>query len=196
MNDIKFTDRQKEEIKKDLLVKKNKKMPMLVVLIILIAMLFLNKDTIISGYNKLFPKADVSENGPVEKTEEPPKEESNFIKDTYLNKIDRAEDVKRKANLRDIKLALELHFAENGSYPASPSPVKLNDATSSIYKDLIKYTSPDNMKDPKDPEYFYLYKSDGKSFEISARLENVKDPECEIAENGFCIYKTSGTSEK
>jgi len=206
MEDIKFTGKPKEEIRlanrtkeginENVLAKKSKKLTLFAIFIILIVILALNKDAVISEYNKLFSKTEVSEDKSVEKTKEPPKEESNFIKDTYLSKIDKTQDILRKANLRDIKLGLEFYFAENGSYPISLDPVRLNDANSPVYNDLIKYVTPSNLRDPKDPEYFYFYKSDGKSFELSARLENLKDPECEIADNGLCIYKTSGTSVK
>jgi len=107
----------------------------------LIVILALNKDAVISEYNKLFSKTEVSEDKSVEKTKEPPKEESNFIKDTYLSKIDKTQDILRKANLRDIKLGLEFYFAENGSYPISLDPVRLNDANSPVYNDLIKYVT-------------------------------------------------------
>lgn len=121
--------------------------------------------------------------------------ESDFIRDTYLNKIDRAGDIKRKANLRDIRNALEMYYAENGSYPKSESVIKLNDSFTDTYKILIKYVRPENLKDPKDPEYYYTYRSDGGSFEIIARLENAKDAECKIDENGFCIYRVSSAQK-
>jgi len=126
----------------------------------------------------------------VEKSKEPVKE-ANFIKDTYLNKIDRADDIKRKSDLRDMRYALELYFLENGNYPISVDSVKLNEASSPVYKELTKYANPNSLKDPKEPEFFYLYRSDGKSFEISARLENNKDSECEISDGDICTYKIS-----
>lgn len=193
MEGIGLAKKKPEEVKENIPVKKNKKIRLFIVLIILAAILIGGRDAIFSEYNKLLPKWNASNDKSVEKTEAPPKE-SNFIKETYLSKIDRAEDITRKANLRDIKYALELYFTNNGSYPVSNSAIKLNDADSSVYKDLIKYTSPNNLKDPKDPKFFYLYRSDGKTFEITARLENDKDPDCEPSDSGYCIYRTTGTS--
>lgn len=193
MEGIGYAKKKPEEVKENIPAKRNKKMRLLVLLIILAAIFIAGRDAIFSEYNKLLPKGNANNNKSVEKTEAPSKE-SNFIKDVYLNKIDRAKDITRKANLRDIKYALELYFTNNGGYPVSGSAIKLNDANSSVYKDLIKYTSPDNLKDPKDPKFFYLYKSDGKTFEITARLENDKDPDCEPSDSGYCIYRTIGTS--
>lgn len=119
---------------------------------------------------------------------------NNVINDIYLNKIDRAEDVKRKLNLADLRMALEAYNSVNGNYPKTNGMVKLNDESTSVYKILVRYASAGNLKDPKDPEYFYLYKSDGNSFELSARLENNKDPDCKISENGYCIYTVKSSN--
>lgn len=194
MEGIGHSDNKTEKINENILVKKNNRMSLFVAFIILIAILILNKDMIISGYDQLFSKNDASDDKSSERTEEPPTEENNPIKE-ILNKTNKAEDIVRKANLRDMGLALELYFAENGSYPVSITPVKLNDTNSLAYKDLIKYTNPETLKDPKDPDFFYLYRSDGKSYEITTRLENNKDSECEISESGICIYKTTGPSK-
>lgn len=172
--------------------KKRGAMIFLVLMIFVMLILVTNKDAMSSLGFISAKKENIEKERTAEKKEEPKKEESNIIKDVYLKKIDRADDAKRKANLADIRLSLEFYFSENGSYPASIDAVKLSDPNTVAHKDLIKYTNSANLKDPKDPEFFYLYRSDGKSFEISARLENEKDPECAITDGGICIYKVVG----
>jgi len=186
MEEMKFTTDTEGETMENMPASGSKKLPvMTMTLIILAVVLFAGKDVIYSEYSKLFP---------AKKTETPLKEENNFIKDTYLNQPYRADDVMRKSNIVQIGNALEMYFLQNGSYPVSLGGTKLNDENSVVYQDLVKYVSPSNLKDSKDPVFFYLYKSDGKSYEITARLENIKDPECKISDDGFCIYKIRKSS--
>lgn len=188
------TEQKNSEIEKAP-VKKNRAIIFPVIILFAVLIIVLNKDAIYSEYNKFMTKESVNEDNPAEKKEEPKKEEYNYFNDRYFDKIDKADDAKRKTDLINIRLALEFYSSENGGYPISMNAVKLNDANSSAYKALIKYTSSSSLKDPKDPDFFYLYKSDGKSFEISARLENDKDPDCVISSEGFCIYKISSASK-
>ncbi|MFA6096947.1 MAG: type II secretion system protein GspG [Candidatus Paceibacterota bacterium] len=186
MEEIKSTNDMDGGVGGNMPVGGSKKAPvMTIILIILAVILFAGKDIIYSEYSKLFS---------ARKTETPIKEENNFIKDTYLNQPYRADDVMRKSNIAQIGNALEMFFLQNGSYPVSLGGTKLNDENSAAYQDLIKYVNSSNLKDSKDPEFFYLYRSDGKSYEITARLENIKDPECKISDDGFCIYKISKSS--
>ncbi|MBI3261225.1 type II secretion system protein GspG [Candidatus Berkelbacteria bacterium] len=87
-------------------------------------------------------------------------------------------DAIRKKDLATIQTYLESYFNEKGSYPTSPTVARLNDSTNSVVTALVpKYTSA-LPRDPKDPEYFYGYKSlNGKTYTLSARLENTADPE-------------------
>lgn len=87
-------------------------------------------------------------------------------------------DTIRKKDLATIQTYLESHFNNKGLYPISTKIAKLNDSTSPVVAALVpKYTSA-LPRDPKDPEYFYGYKSvDGKTYTLSARLENTTDPE-------------------
>lgn len=184
------TEQKYSEIEKAS-VKKNRAIIFPIIILFAVLIIAFNKDAIYSEYNKFMTKESVNKDNPSEKKEEPKKEEYNYFNDRYFDKIDKADDAKRKVNLADIRTSLEFYFSENGSYPISSNAVKLNDVNSSVYKALIKYTSSSNLEDPKDPDFFYLYQSDGKSFDISARLENDKDPSCEISSEGLCIYKIS-----
>ncbi|MFZ2969827.1 MAG: hypothetical protein WA063_01640 [Minisyncoccia bacterium] len=169
--------------------KKYKLLAFLIKIFFTVLILVMSKDVIFSQYNKFMGSVNVNKDKPAEK-----KEESNFLNDVYFNKIDRADDAKRKADLINIRFALEFYFSENGNYPISTSAVKLNDPSSTAYKEIIKYAKdPSNLKDP---EFYYSYKSDGKSFEISARLESDRDSECKISDAGICIYRISSTLVK
>ncbi|MBU4480713.1 hypothetical protein KKH59_00140 [Patescibacteria group bacterium] len=50
---------------------------------------------------------------------------------------------------------------------------------SSVYKALVPQFRKDELPtDPKDPDFYYGYKSsDGKNYELTARLENLDDVE-------------------
>lgn len=87
-------------------------------------------------------------------------------------------DAIRKKDLATIQTYLESHFNNKGAYPVSANVAKLNDSTNSVVTALVpKYTSA-LPRDPKDPAFFYGYKSvDGKTYTLSAQLENTADPE-------------------
>lgn len=87
-------------------------------------------------------------------------------------------DTIRKKDLATIQTYLQSYFNDKGLYPTSAKIAKLNDSTSSVTAALVpKYTSA-LPRDPKDPEFFYGYKSvDGAAYTLSARLENTADPE-------------------
>lgn len=87
-------------------------------------------------------------------------------------------DAIRKKDLATIQTYLESYFTDKAAYPISAKVAKLNDPASSVVTALVpKYTAA-LPRDPKDPEFFYGYKSlDGKSYTMTARLENTADPE-------------------
>ena len=141
------------------------------------------------------------------KIEAPTKNVIN-IKDNYLEKIgvfykslvgqeisaqEKAQDpkqkndAKRKADLSQIMLALEMYNSDFDKYPVSKGLEKINDANCVLYKILEPYLSKLPV-DQKDPEYWYGYKSNGKTYELTARLENLEDESC-VTQNGVCLYK-------
>ncbi|MDF1498354.1 MAG: hypothetical protein P1P85_03305 [Patescibacteria group bacterium] len=173
--------------------KKPKKIVILFLFIISIITIYLLRDEIMSVVNdKIKPKTEITEDENISKDENSKKEEHTEIADFVLGNIVEANDSKRKSNLVDIKLALQLYASDNnGKYPVSIDAIKLNDENSSVVKEFIKYTSIENMKDPKDPDFYYTYKSlDGSGFELSARLENISDKDCEMTDS-ICIYKVN-----
>lgn len=104
----------------------------------------------------------------------------------------KAQDAMRKSSLSYIYSRLISYFDDhNDKYPISGDKmVKLNDKNSAVYKELVpEYLSDDFMKDPKDPDSYFGYRSlDGKDFELTAVLENSADKDC-IKTNNLCIYK-------
>ncbi len=161
---------------------------------ILLAILFLTVSLVLGYFlfkDKIFPdeKKEFSEKNLLENKElEEEQEESG-------GSVPEAEDAKRKSDLNDIKNILELYHSDYNSYPTSGGIAKLNDQNSFAYGELIKYSKTEIPKDPKDPEFYYGYKSDGASFELSARLENLEDENCEILGESLCIYKIDSSGK-
>lgn len=87
-------------------------------------------------------------------------------------------DTQRKTDLSKIKAALTAYKAAIGSYPKSSTIAKLNTDDSVLNAVLIpKYLSV-MPADPKANEgWYYGYKSDGKTFTLSARFENTASTE-------------------
>lgn len=100
-------------------------------------------------------------------------------------------DLIRKKDLTTIQTYLQSYFNDRGSYPISAALTRLNDSTSSVVTSLVpKYTSALPL-DRSDPEFFYGYKSvDGKTYTLTARLENTADPEGK-QEGALYIYSVS-----
>jgi len=105
------------------------------------------------------------------------------------NNSSKTNDAKRKSDLNEIKIALGFYYDDNGKYPISNELTKLNNEDSFVYEDLLKYVDEALLKDPKDPKFYYGYKSDGSHYELTARLENLEDKECELLNSNLCIYK-------
>lgn len=100
-------------------------------------------------------------------------------------------DAQRKKDLASLSGILRKYGELNGIYPISSSLVKLNEENDIV--SAIK-SFDENAEsfpvDPKNPEYYYGYLSaDGKSFELSARLENPDDVDCDPGIKSICIYK-------
>ena len=81
-------------------------------------------------------------------------------------------DSRRKADLEDIRAALEMYKANNGSYPKSPaspptSDTIFQDAASNIYMQKVP-------KDPKSPTYIYVINVavDGTTYTLGTYIEN------------------------
>jgi len=116
-------------------------------------------------------------------------EDSELILEKQAEYFQMIADKKRKESLDEIKNALETYQSEKNTYPISNEFVKLNDENSFIYNEIIEYVDKENLKDPKDPEFYYGYKSDGNYFELTAKLENPENEDCELINSITCIYK-------
>ena len=103
-----------------------------------------------------------------------------------------ARDMRRKDDIDIIRFMIFKYFEDHNQYPVSADMVKLNDKNSSVYRNLVpQYRENGLPMDPKDPDFYYSYKStDGESFILTARLENLEDKDCKF-QNNICIYKIS-----
>ena len=99
-------------------------------------------------------------------------------------------DTERKRDLSNLAYTLKKHYKENNQYPISNGLEKTNDKNCVLWDALIPVKIP---TDPLDPEFYYTYKSDGRSYELTARLENLEDEDC-VMENGICLYSLKGGS--
>ncbi len=80
-------------------------------------------------------------------------------------------DAKRKADIEQIRAAIELYKSHNNTYPTSinlttctPTPASLTDDDGNTYLSKIP-------NDPKCDTYVYSYSSDGSTYTIAAYLE-------------------------
>jgi len=99
-------------------------------------------------------------------------------------------DNQRVKDLNDIGLAIDEYSKfNNNEYPVTSGYENISDENSYVYK-LLRQDGYLRKKyeDPISGSYFYGYKSDGKSYELTAALEDKNDPRCENIGN-YCIYK-------
>lgn len=87
-------------------------------------------------------------------------------------------DFTRVADLAETKSALEGYKEKTGGYPIASSLLKLNIAGNAVEQALTPTYISKLSVDPKDSEgWFYGYTSNGKTFKLSARFENLADKE-------------------
>ena len=89
-----------------------------------------------------------------------------------------ANDIRRNSDLESLKSALLQYKAKNGRYPISNNYLNIGKSGNVLEKALVtKYIS----SLPSDPNaasgWWYGYKSDGTTFTLSARFENIYDAE-------------------
>lgn len=102
-------------------------------------------------------------------------------------------DQTRKADLAKLKDALTKYFADNNRFPLAPNGVKTSDSTSALAQALVPKYLDKLPDDPLAPQYYYGYKSDGQSFELTSVLEDRNDPEG-INVGQYFIYKLTGSA--
>jgi hypothetical protein len=100
-------------------------------------------------------------------------------------------DQQRKDLLYTLTYFLKNYYKNYNEYPITKNLEKVKNPDSNLYKTFMSSIVGNKSKillDPKDPEYWYGYKSDGKTYELTARLENLEDESC-ATQNGVCLYK-------
>lgn len=87
-------------------------------------------------------------------------------------------DNQRKSDLTEIKVALEEYYDDNGYYPVASNWSDINQSNSTLVIKLVPEYITAIPTDPKLSEGFYYgYESNGKSYTLSARFENLNDPQ-------------------
>jgi general secretion pathway protein G len=101
----------------------------------------------------------------------------------FIASQQKSRDSQRKGNLKNITTALEVYYNDWGSYPLSENGRILGCGTPQNpeqclwLEPFVKNDTYYMVEVPKDPlvGYNYFYVSDGTSYQIYARLENLKD---------------------
>lgn len=123
---------------------------------------------------------------------------------SYTNAQEKGRDNRRKSDLKAVQQALEIYFNQNGKYPFSASDGAGNNGRvacitgsgNGITWGSAFTCSPTTYMNPlpKDPsfstvigqEYFYESASPNSTYILSARIENLKDPEAKnVPGNGL-----------
>lgn len=104
----------------------------------------------------------------------------------------RARDGKRKADLSQVRAALELYRSDFGYYPSGDFPTMKTTLSSGT----TPYLNATNLTDPKPlphPQYTYVpAAAPAKTYTLTATLENTSDPDCSSKfggrEDPTCAY--------
>lgn len=85
---------------------------------------------------------------------------------TYSALMKQSRDGRRKADLENIRSALEMYRSNNGFYPAGTGTSTLSTAFTGTTK-YMESIPPD----PRTTSYIYYYTSDGTTYTLAAQLE-------------------------
>ena len=136
----------------------------------------------INSWNSSLDMLDNKKNNNIYEDESSPSVKPIFKSDLILR------DEKRIADLDEIKSTLFIYKMINEEFPISMSSSKLNEDNEIVEK--IESVSLSEIPSDSKEGYYYSYISvDGKSFELSARLEDESSSYCEEAIKNMCIYK-------
>jgi Na+-transporting methylmalonyl-CoA/oxaloacetate decarboxylase gamma subunit len=117
------------------------------------------------------------------------------------DRVRAAQDVNDKLRAENLtriaELAVVYHLEQKADLPITASYAKLNETnpvSQYLRQALSRYgQSAAILLDPKNPEFYYAYRSaDGRSIELSARMENEAGRYCEYGQSP-CIYKVAIT---
>jgi len=98
-------------------------------------------------------------------------------------------DARRQADLTTLASALELYKDSKGSYPSTNNLLSRMDSSNIPCREFIAGDFLSRCpSDPTGLPSFYGYKSDGSSYELTAVLENLNDPNC-VVEGTICIFR-------
>lgn len=98
-------------------------------------------------------------------------------------------DSQRKEDLVKIQTMVEAYFVDSKSYPIVATVEKLNSSSSIFLLALVPKYGANLPADPLDPDFWYGYKStDGKTYELSARLENTEDKDAVLVGSKYIYY--------
>ncbi len=103
----------------------------------------------------------------------------------------KAHDAKRQSDLQQLRTALIFYYDDNNSYPIAKNMEKTSEKNSAIYKLVPKYIS-EIPVDSLEPNYYYGYKSDGKTYELTARAEEKGSARCTKINENLCLFIVSG----
>lgn len=103
-----------------------------------------------------------------------------------------ANDKLRKSDLVALKAALKQYYQANQAYPIATTTLKTSEETSALSVLVPTYIAKLPI-DPLSPTYYYGYKSDGKTFEVTAVLED-KTTAGGVQVGTLYLYKVTDTS--
>lgn len=123
------------------------------------------------------------------------KKEAETTTETITKPVDTTtvNDNTRKSDLAKIKDALKKYYQANQSYPTALTLQKTADADNALTVLVPTYIAKLPV-DPLSPSYYYGYASDGKTFELTARLQDTTDPSAIKASDTIYIYKVTDSS--
>lgn len=101
-------------------------------------------------------------------------------------------DKLRKSDLVALKAALKQYYQANQTYPIATTTLKTSEETSALSVLVPTYIAKLPV-DPLSPTYYYGYKSDGKTFEVTAVLED-KTTAGGVQVGTLYLYKVTDTS--
>ena len=111
-------------------------------------------------------------------------------------------DTKRKSDIEIIGFILEEYIEEN-PLPVTSEVIKIDDPNTALNQKLNKFIKENKVfssflenslpRDPLSPQNYYglrVVNEKGINFILTAKLENINDPEC-VIENHICLYKNT-----
>ena len=104
-------------------------------------------------------------------------------------------DETRKKDLANLKNALEKYFTDKAGYPLAITKIKTSDQNNVLIQALVPNYLSQIPDDPLAPKYYYSYKSDGQSFELTCVLEDKSDNAGKIT-GDYNVYTVTSASSQ